>query len=208
MGCVIQHPKMGDLLHLKLECEHCRKCKVGGIMLRNIKGNDEFLSNVFSNMNPADIMVVGQNPGREEVEKDEPFMGEAGKRFNEAVKDILGLSRKDFYISNTIRCYTPENRKPFENELTNCRDFLDREIALIKPKIIIALGGIALKQLTGLNGVMKWHGKVIQSVRYGVPVMSVLHPSPLNTNNPERKAAFHDDLRKLKEFLGGCKHNG
>ena len=201
MGCVVSHPKMGDLLHLALECEHCRKCKIGGVLIA-----DKYLSNVFSNRNPAaEIMVVGQNPGREEVERDEPFVGEAGKRFDEAIERILGLARKDLYISNVIRCYTPNNRKPFDSELDNCRTFLDREITLIKPKIIIALGGIALKQLTGLNGVMKWHGKVIHSVRYGVPVMSVLHPSPLNTNSPERKEAFYDDLKKLKEFLNG--HN-
>ncbi|MEI7943070.1 MAG: uracil-DNA glycosylase [Candidatus Riflemargulisbacteria bacterium] len=162
----------------------------------------KFLSNVFSNMNPsAKIMVVGQNPGRDEAERDEPFVGEAGKRFDEAMLRIVGLTRKDLYIANTIRCYTPGNRKPFESEITSCRYFLDKEIELIKPKIIIALGGIALKQLTGLNGVMKHHGKVIHSIRYGVPVMSIIHPSPLNTNMPDKKAAFYDDIQKLKEFL-------
>lgn len=197
MNCIIPHPKMGDLLTLRQECIACRKCPIGGVMV-----DGRCLANVLSNMNPAaEIMIVGQNPGREEIERDEPFVGEAGKRFDEAVKDILGLSRKDLYISNTIRCYTPANRKPFENEVDNCRVFLDKEIALIHPKVIVALGGIALKQLTGLNGVMKHHGKIIHSIRYSVPVMSVLHPSPLNTNNPERRDAFYDDLKKLKEFL-------
>ena len=201
MNCAMQHPKMAELLNLKQECIACRKCPIGGVMVEN-----KFLSNVLSNMNPAEIMVVGQNPGREEVERDEPFVGEAGRRFDEAVEKILGLHRTDFYISNTIRCYTPGNRKPFENEVENCRYFLDKEIELLKPKVIVALGGIALKQLTGLNGVMKHHGTVVHSIRYGVPVISVLHPSPLNTNDPERKAVFYDDLKKLKEFLGG--HHG
>ena len=198
-NCAIQHPKMGGLLALKQECVSCRKCAVGGVKIAG-----EHLANVLSNMNPAaEIMVVGQNPGREEIERDEPFVGEAGRRFDEAVKQILGLTRKDFYISNTIRCYTPENRKPYDSEVDNCQYFLDKEIALIQPRVIIALGSIALKQLTGLNGVMKHHGKVVHSIRYGVPVMAVLHPSPLNTNNPERRDAFHDDLKKLKEFLDG-----
>jgi DNA polymerase len=190
---------LAELGNLKRECLSCRKCSIGG---NRIGG--KFLSNVFSVFDAKKyqkIMIVGQNPGREEIERDEPFVGEAGKRFDEAVKDILGLSRKDLYISNTIRCYTPANRKPFENEVDNCRVFLDKEIALIHPKVIVALGGIALKQLTGLNGVMKHHGKIIHSIRYSVPVMSVLHPSPLNTNNPERRDAFYDDLKKLKEFL-------
>lgn len=192
-----QNSRMGDLLALKQECIACRKCHVGGQMV-----DGKWLSNVLSNMNvTAKIMVVGQNPGKEEAEHDEPFIGDAGKRFDTAVKEILGLSRQDLYISNTIRCYTPGNRKPFDNEAENCRYFLDKEVALIQPKIIVALGGIALKQLTGMNGVMKHHGKIIHSIRYGVPVMSVLHPSPLNISNPERKDAFHSDLRNLKEFL-------
>jgi DNA polymerase len=188
-----------ELTCLKNDCEACRKCKIGGIMVE-----DKFLANVLSNMNlAAKIMVVGQNPGREEVERREPFVGEAGRRFDQAILDILGFTRADIYISNTVRCYTPGNRKPDEDEIENCRTFLDREIALLKPKVIIALGGIALKQLTGMSGVMKWHGNVIISPRYLVPVMSVLHPSPLNTNDPAKREAFYNDLKKLKEFLDG-----
>jgi DNA polymerase len=184
---------------LQTECSACRKCKIGGIMVEG-----KFLSNVLSNMNTtAKIMVVGQNPGREEVERKEPFVGEAGRRFDAAVKDILGMSRSDFYICNTVRCFTPGNRKPFDNEVENCQPFLDWEIKLVQPKIIVALGAVAFKQLTGMSGVMKHHGQVFTSLRYRVLVMPIIHPSPLNTNNPERREAFYSDLRKLKEFLDG-----
>jgi uracil-DNA glycosylase family 4 len=80
---------------------------------------------------------------------------------------------------------------------------LDREIELVAPKLIIALGGIAFKQLTGMSGIMKHHGEVVSSIKYKVPVICVVHPSPLNTNNPERNEAFRSDLQKVKEFLDG-----
>jgi DNA polymerase len=163
-----------------------------------------FLSNVFSNMNlSAKVMVVGQNPGRDEVEQKEPFVGIAGKLFNKALEEHSGLKRSDLYIGNSVRCYTPGNRKPFQQEEEACRWILDKEIAIVNPKIVVALGAAAFKQLTGMSGIMKHHGEVIVSIRYRVPVMPILHPSPLNTNNPERRDGFYDDLRKLKEYLNG-----
>jgi uracil-DNA glycosylase family 4 len=98
-------------------------------------------------------------------------------------------------------CYTPGNRKPFDSEKDNCRVFLDKEVALLQPKVIVALGSMALKQLTGMSGMMKNHGQSIVSIRYKVPVIPVLHPSPLNLSNPIRRREFYQDLWKLKEVL-------
>lgn len=184
---------------LRDECVACRKCQIGGVMV-----DGRFLSNVFSNMNEnAKVMVVGQNPGREEVEKGEPFVGQAGRYFDKILAEIVGISRADVYISNAVRCYTPSNRKPFAEEEDNCRDFLDREISAVSPRVVVALGGLAFKQLTGMSGIMKHHGQIITSIRYRVPVMPILHPSPLNMNNSEREMAFLSDLKNLKEFLNG-----
>jgi len=184
---------------LTKECLACRKCQIGGQLV-----DGKFLSNVLSNGNlGAKVMVIGQNPGREEVEKKEPFVGIAGKLFDKALLEVVGLKRSDLYIGNSVRCFTPGNRKPFQQEEDNCREFLDKEIALVKPSVVIALGSLAFKQLTGMSGIMKHHGQVIFSIRYKVPVIPILHPSPLNTNNPERRDGFFNDLRKLKEFLDG-----
>lgn len=188
---------MDDLVVLRDECLECKKCSIGGQLVAG-----KFLSNVFSNMNRAKIMVVGQNPGRDEVERKEPFVGMAGKRFDEILLEVVGITRADLYISNSVRCYTPENRKPFQTEEDNCREFLDKEIAIVKPKLIVALGSVAFRQLTGMNGIMKHHGSVTFSIRYHIPVLPVLHPSPLNMNNPERGQAFHEDLLKLKGLVG------
>lgn len=185
-----------EITELQKECLKCRICAIGGKL---IEGH---LSNVFSSMNPqARIMVVGQNPGIDEVRQGIPFVGISGKFFDKSVQEILGLSRSDLYISNCVRCYTPSNRKPFQDELNNCRCFLDEEIGIIKPKVIIALGGPAFYQLTGLNGIMKHHGEHIFSPRYKTTVVPVLHPSPLNTNNPVKRQMFYDDLKSVKALL-------
>jgi len=161
----------------------------------------QFLSNVFSNMNTdARIMAVGQNPGRDEVERGEPFVGVSGKFFDEAIAQI-GLSRSDFYISNIARCFTPSNRPPSREEMDNCRSFLDREIEIVKPKLIVALGSLAFRQLTGMRGIMKRHGKPVFSIRYNVPILPLLHPSPLNTNVPEKRRMFMEGLSSVKECI-------
>lgn len=187
----------GKIQALKDECIACRKCEIGGADIGGM------CANVFSNMNvDAKVMVVGQNPGLDEVMKGEPFIGISGKIFDEAMKAI-GMSRKDMYISNTVKCYTPKNRKPKSFEIESCRCFLDREVEIIKPDVVVALGGDAFKQMTGMSGIMKHHGTVIFSPRYSVMVMPILHPSPLNTNHPEKKKMFQSDLLALKVFMEG-----
>jgi len=188
---------MTELEALRLECLECKKCAIGGV-----KVDGEHLSNVFSNMNTsARVMVVGQNPGRDEVERGEPFVGASGRAFDRAVEERLGMSRSDFYISNVVRCYTEGNRGPYQEEIDACRAFLDREVELVKPEIIISLGAPAFKQLTGMGGITKHHGELRFSPRYGVNVMPLFHPSPLNLNDPSRREMFYDGLDKLKRFL-------
>ena len=193
--------KIEQLTALKSECLACRRCQIGGQMIEG-----RFLGNVFSNMNTeAEYMVVGQNPGRDETERAEPFVGVSGKMFDQLVEEVLGMSRSMFYISNTVRCYTPGNRRPMPEEVGNCREFMDREIAALKPKTIISLGGPAFEQLTGMHGIMKHHGNPKFSPRYGVFVFPLLHPSPINLNDPKKLELFVADLVKLEEFIRrGC----
>ena len=187
---------MNSLLALKKECLSCRKCGLGGPCLEGM------LANVFSNMcvHPR-LMVVGQNPGREEVERGQPFVGTSGKFFDSMMLEHVGLTRKDMYICNTVCCYTPGNRKPSQNEIDTCRDFLDRQIELVKPMIIVALGSPAFKQLTGMSGITKHRGIPEFSIRYKCHVFPLLHPSPYNTSTADGKAAYAEDLKILKAFL-------
>ncbi len=186
---------MTELESLKKECLACRMCAIGGC---DINGCN---SNVFSTMNPVPVMVVGQNPGAEEVRLGIPFVGISGKTFDAALEKIVGLKRADVYVTNVVKCYTHNNRKPTDGEVTACRAFLDREVELVKPKVIVALGSYALKALTGMSGVSKHCGELVYSPRYKVHVLALLHPSPLNTNVPEKREQFHMGLAKLAEFL-------
>ena len=199
--------KYCELKKLAGDCRACRKCKVGGNSYEHKEDGKTvqvFQSNVFSNMNHlAEMMVVGQNPGWDEMRLEVPFVGASGKFFDKVVKEIVGIERSAFYISNVLRCYTPENRKPFRYELDNCQYILDREIEILRPRIIVALGSVAFTRLTGMNGMMKHHGETVFSPRYKTQVIGVLHPSPLNMGLPERGAAFFSDLHKLKEALNG-----
>jgi DNA polymerase len=181
---------------LRKDCLACRQCSIGGC------DHGAGISNVFSNMNAkARIMVVGQNPGADEVVQGTPFVGASGKFFDKAIKDICGLERSDLYITNTVKCLTPENRKPKRDEFEACQQYLDKEVELVKPDIIIALGALAFKRLTGMKGIMKHQGEFIYSVRYNVNVLALLHPSPYNTNNPERREMFNSGLEKLNDYL-------
>jgi len=188
---------MTELERLKAECLACRRCAIGGV---SMDGNP---CNVFSNMNAgAKIVVVGQNPGKNEVLQGEPFVGVSGEFFNQAIGDVLGVGRERFYICNTVRCFTPGNRRPYRLEVDNCRDFLDREMALVQPEVIVTLGGPALKQITGMGGVSKHHGELQVSLRYKCRVLPLLHPSPLNMNTLSKREDFYRDLAVLREFLG------
>jgi uracil-DNA glycosylase family 4 len=147
------------------------------------------------------IMVIGQNPGRDEVIKGEPFVGASGKVFDKMVAEETGMSRSDFYISNVLRCYTPGNRRPVERELEACRAILDEEIAIMQPILIIALGSVSFERLTGMHGIMKHHGEVVMSPRYRTSIIGILHPSPYNTLNPEKCETFRRGLAMVKKFL-------
>jgi len=145
--------------------------------------------------------VVGQNPGREETERKEPFVGISGRMFDQLMEEVLGLKRSDFYISNCVRCYTPGNRKPTIDEVDHCQDFLDREVKILKPRLILSLGGPSFEQLTGMHGIMKHHGTPTFSPRHKMFVFPLLHPSPLNLNDPAKLELFVADLVKLDEFI-------
>lgn len=187
---------MRELIDLKNKCLTCRDCPIGCSVVEGYRVN------VFSNMNPdADVMVVGQTPGTDETIEAEPFVGKSGQLFDELVKEVCGLERSDLYLTNLVKCMTPDNRKPYRNEIENCQDYLDKEILLVKPKVIVALGSMAFKRLTGTSGIMKHHGEFRWSVKYEVNVLPLLHPSPYNMNNSERRAMFIEGLKKLDALL-------
>ena len=176
----------------------CSMCHLGRQVCTD--HDTTFDPHVFSNCVPSKWMVVGQNPGFKEVLQGEPFVGDAGKNFNERlVKN--GLSRDKFYISNIIKCYTKGNEKPNLEEVSACEPILRMELNLLKPKLVIALGAVAFGAFCPDIGLTENLGTIVKSNKFNVQVYPVYHPSPRNLSDPGRLKKFNDDIDVLCELI-------
>jgi len=181
---------------LRRKCLSCQRCSIGG---KKINGS---CGNVFSNMClRAKIMVIGQNPGAVEVKLGEPFVGPSGKHFDAVVQRILAVGREEFYITNTVHCHTPFNRSPVLEEIKNCADYLDEEIDIMQPRLIVTLGVFAFKRIMGMNGLTGKQGALMFSVSLHCPVLPLYHPSPLNMADPERADGFEAGVAQIRQFI-------
>ncbi len=148
--------KKEELEHLRQKVFSCRKCPL--YKTRN--------SVVFGEGNEnAEIMFIGEAPGKQEDLQGRPFVGAAGKLLTKLIEDILKLKRSDVYIANVLKCRPPGNRDPKETEIIACKGYLERQIEIINPKIICALGRFAASFLAEkykikFNSIMHDHGKV------------------------------------------------
>ena len=157
---------------------------------------------VFSRGNPkADIMVIGEAPGRDEDIQGKPFVGRSGQLLDRILGSI-GLSETDFYITNVINWRPPGNRNPSAGEIALCRPFLLRHMELIDPKIILLVGGIAFQALTGQTGIMKNRGQwVTISVNdREIPTLPIYHPAFL-LRQPSLKKDSWRDMLALREKM-------
>jgi len=145
----------------------------------------------------AELMVVGEAPGEQEDLKGEPFVGPAGQLLD-AMLQAIGLSRREgppeqqVYIANTLKCRPPRNRNPEPAELAKCEPFLRRQLALVQPKIILAMGRFAVQQLLGSDeAVGRLRGRI--HTYEGVPLVVTYHPAYL-LRQPSDKAKAWEDL--------------
>lgn len=157
---------------------------------------------VFARGNPeADLMVIGEAPGREEDIQGKPFIGPAGQLLDRMLAAIA-LSEEDFYVTNVVNWRLPKNRNPTADEIAICLPFLERHITLAKPKVLLLTGGISMTALTGLTGIMKNHGQWqeidVAGARY--PALPLYHPAFL-LRRPELKKDAWRDLLSLREKL-------
>jgi DNA polymerase len=182
-----------DLNELFSKIKDCTKCLL-------YKNRTNF---VFGSGNPnADVMVIGEGPGAEEDKQGLPFVGRAGQLLTEILKAIK-FSRDEVYIANIVKCRPPENRTPFQDEMETCLPYLEKQIELIKPKLILCLGLTAAKgllkkkeSLTALRGkVFNYHNSI--------KVMVTFHPAALLRNPNWKKDCWKDvqQFRKLYEEI-------
>jgi uracil-DNA glycosylase family 4 len=150
----------------------------------------------------ADWLIVGEAPGAEEDLKGEPFVGQSGKLLDNMLAAIKLVRGKNVYIANTVKCRPPENRNPQAQELQQCGSFLQRQVALMQPKLILVLGEVAAQALLGRDdSIANLRGKLHS--HEGVPVIVTYHPAYL-LRNPADKARAWEDLcfaRRTMEAL-------
>lgn len=143
----------------------------------------------------ADIMFIGEGPGADEDREGEPFVGKAGKLMNQAFQG-LGIDRNKVYIANIVKCRPPNNRNPEKDEANACLNYLRNQVILIKPKIIVLLGSVALKNILGESyGITASRGKWIE--KKGILYMPTFHPAAL-LRDESKKIDFWNDLELVK----------
>ena len=148
----------------------------------------------------ADWLVIGEAPGADEDRLGEPFVGRAGKLLNPMLLAI-GLKREQAYIANILKCRPPENRDPAPAEASLCRPFLERQIELIRPRIIFALGRIAAQNLLGTDTqIGKLRGRVHRFGSAQIPLVVTYHPAYL-LRSPREKRKVWDDLRLARRAM-------
>jgi uracil-DNA glycosylase len=154
---------------------------------------------VYGEGNPnANLMFIGEAPGRDEDILGRPFVGKSGQLLTKMIK-AMGFDRPEVYIANIIKCRPPYNRNPNPDEAKYCLNYLNRQIELIKPKVIILLGAVPLQFLLGLNGITRLHG---QWKDYnGIKVMPTFHPAFL-LRDPRQKRPAWEDLQKVMKYIG------
>ncbi|MBV9958507.1 MAG: uracil-DNA glycosylase [Acidobacteria bacterium] len=157
---------------------------------------------VHSEGNPrAQLMFVGEAPGADEDASARPFVGRAGQLLNKII-EAIGLKREDVYIGNVNRCRPPQNRTPTLAEAATCKPFLLREIAIVRPKVIVVLGNTAMKNLLETKeGITKVRGK-FQDYR-GIKVMPTFHPAYL-LRDPSKKRETWEDMKRVRDYLNSA----
>jgi DNA polymerase len=173
-------------------------CDVGSKMHQ--EGIRTFDPHVFSTMTNSPYMIIGQNPGLNECVVGEPFVGSAGKTFDEELEKN-DLNRGVFYITNAMKCHTPENRVPTDSELKTCSHFLFMEIRILRPIFVIALGAVAFKVLCPDMQFSDSLGTLVRSTIYDVSVFPIYHPSPRNLSDEHRRQAFIRDVKTICELI-------
>lgn len=183
-----------ELEKVKLECLECQKCE-----LAKTRTNVVFADGVPN----SKLMLIGEAPGFYEDQKGLPFVGKAGQLLDK-IFACVGLSRqKDVYICNTLKCRPPDNRDPLAEEKEACRQYLDAQIEILKPKIILLCGKVALSSMIDTSlGITKVRGKWYDGP-HGSKMMPIFHPSYLLRNDSREKGSpkwlMWQDIQAIKQ---------
>lgn len=182
--------EFADLEAVRAELGDCRRCRLC----------EKRTNIVFGVGNPeARVMFIGEGPGADEDAQGIPFVGRAGKLLTDIITKGMGLSREDVYIANVVKCRPPNNRDPEADEMSACMPFLEAQIAVIHPDVIVALGRVAVQALMGHPvQITKFRGQWTNFK--GVALMPTFHPSYL-LRNPSAKRQVWEDIQAVMARL-------
>jgi DNA polymerase len=178
------------LVDLRNDIGDCTRCKLHGLGRRQI---------VFGVGNPdADLMFVGEAPGQDEDIQGFPFVGRAGQLLTKII-EAIGMRREDVYIANVLKCRPPQNRNPEPDEVSSCQPFLARQIAAVRPKVIVALGSFAARTLLNTEeAISRLRGRVYH---FGdAKLVATYHPAYL-LRSPDKKRETWEDMKKVRQLL-------
>lgn len=179
------------LAQLAEEVRGCTRCVL----------HRERTQTVFARGNGSSgVVFIGEGPGEEEDRQGEPFVGPAGQLLDRMIA-AMQLARDDVYVCNIVKCRPPRNRKPEPDEMNHCRPFLEEQLELLQPRVLVALGATAVQGLLGTTeGITRLRGQW-KLYRGRVPVMPTFHPAYL-LRQPQAKREVWDDLREVLRHIG------
>ena len=180
--------KHDSLEKIAAEVKGCPLCKLARTRKNAVPGEGQLA---------AKIMFVGEAPGRSEDEKGRPFVGAAGRILDDLLQKA-GIERSQVFITNVVKCRPPNNRVPEDDEAVACRPYLDRQIALIKPKVICILGRTAYASLLGGSSITTNRGKIVEKA--GQKYFLTFHPAAA-IYNKSPLSALEADLKKLAKEI-------
>ena len=184
-----------DLAALRVAVRDCRQCELHQSRTQTVFG---------SGSRQADLFIVGEAPGAEEDAQGEPFVGRAGQLLN-AMLAAIGLQREQVYIANILKCRPPGNRDPQPEEVARCGSYLDRQIQLVAPRLILAVGRVAAQNLLEVSTpIGKMRGREYQHRASAVPVLVTYHPAYLLRSPREKRKAW-EDLKRVASLLRICR---
>lgn len=170
-------------------CKNCTKCEL-------CKNRNNVV--IGTGNKNAKIMFIGEGPGADEDREGIPFVGKAGKLMDKAFEGI-GITRDDVYIANVVKCRPPNNRNPENEEAKSCKEYLDSQINLVKPEIIVLLGSVALKNILGDDyGITASRGKWFE--KNDIKILPTFHPAAL-LRDETKKIDFWKDLKEISKFM-------
>ncbi len=180
-----------DLETLRAEVQDCTRCDLHQTRTQTVFGTGS---------SRARLLIVGEAPGADEDAQGEPFVGRAGQLLNSMLAAI-GLRRQDVYIANILKCRPPGNRDPKPHEVGSCSAYLDRQIALVAPQLILAIGRVAAQNLLGVSTpIGKMRGCEFRHSGSALPVIVTYHPAYL-LRSPREKRKSWEDLKRVSQAL-------